>query len=176
MLGAMRCVGTLTALVLLAGCSGLSSLSTGSDAPRPTLSPNEQAVVRAQVQAALREERYADAWNQEVEAGADRRQLEAIAVAALEKDSGDATDMLTELRGKYGSLTPGATQRVNDLVQSRMSEGRWTDAAELAIAAAADAPTYSTAFRVYEQTPPRHAADVLEVIQDARAEAQEVGG
>ena len=44
-------------------------------------------------------------------------------------------------------------------------------AAELAITAADDQPTYAHAFQVYEQAPPRKAADVLLVIQDARKEA-----
>ena len=68
-------------------------------------------------------------------------------------------------------MSEGARQRVDDLVRDRMTQGRWELAAELAIKAADDRPAYAHAFRVYEQAPPRKAADVLLVIQDARKEA-----
>ncbi len=175
MLGPMRC--TLAAVMLgvltLVGCSGVRSLSDSSDAAGPELGESEQAVVRGQIEAALRESRFADAWNQEVELGSAQERMEAIALAALEDESGDAEDMFGELRAKWGGLSEGARQRVEDVVRERMTAGRWELAAEQAITAADDPQALSHAFRVYEQTPARKAAAVLKVIQDARKEAAE---
>lgn len=163
----------LLALVLAPlGCSGVRSLTDAREAAGPPLGETEQAMVRGQVEDALQEKRFAEAWNQEVELGASRERLESIAIAALEDDDGDAADMVAELRAKWGGLSEGARTRVEDLVRERMAEGRFELAAELAITAADDAPAYTHAFRVYEQTPARKAADVLRVIQDARKEAE----
>ncbi|MDJ0976697.1 MAG: hypothetical protein QNJ98_19735 [Planctomycetota bacterium] len=163
---------SLAAALVLAGCSSVRSLTDARDAAGPPLGEAEASLVRGQVETALKEKRFADAWNQEIELGASRERFEAIAIAALEDDDGDAEDMFEQLRAKYGGLSEDARLRVDDLVRERMSEGRFELAAELAITAADDAPTYAHAFRVYEGTPARKAADVLQVIQEARAEAQ----
>ena len=97
----------LLALTLAAGCSGVDSLS--ADAPK--LSDAERDDVRAQVEKAIEQQRFNLAWNQEVQAGADRERLERVAVEALRARSRHAPSMFTELRERHGASAPTRARR-----------------------------------------------------------------
>ena len=151
-------------LLTLAACSGVKSLSEA----REPLQGNEPAAVRRTSDAALKEERFSDAWNLEAAAGEDRARLEGVALASLEAERGPYEDMFAELRAKFGGLSPAARARVYALVVKRLGERRWTDDVEIELLAAEDPPTFKAAWAVYERTPPKDALAVLETIQEAR--------
>ncbi len=150
-------------------CSDLAALDTGGDSP--ALSGEEQATVRVQVDKALAEQRYKVAWNQEVAAGADRGRLEAIALTALEAQSGHADDMFVALRTKHGGLSASARERVDGLVATARESGSWSRALDLELLTADDPPAFTRAWSVYRAAPPDRATALLESIQEAKEEA-----
>jgi hypothetical protein len=156
-------------LLTLAACSGVRGLS---DAREP-LQGEEPATVRRTADAALKEGRYADAWNLEAAAGEDRARLETIALASLEADRGPYEDMLAQLRTKFGGLTPAGRARVDTVVAAQMGERKWKVAAQTEIDAADDPPTYKAAWAVYDRTPAKDALAVLETIQKARKDYED---
>lgn len=162
----MRLAVALAAL-LLAACSGPTSLRSGRD---PLVSdPAEVASVRAKVDQAVKEGQYADAWNLEAAAGRDRARLEAIALASLAADEGPYEKMFAELLGAFHGLTPEARARVGVESKKAMDASKWERAAEIELVAAEDAPAYKAAFAVYERTPVGDALGVLRKIERARA-------
>jgi len=130
--------------------------------------PSEVSAVRAKVDQAVKEGKFADAWNLEAAAGRDRLRLESIAVASLAADEGPYEKMFAELVGTYRGLSPEARERVGVESRKAIEAERWGRAAEIEIAAAEDAPAYKAAFGVYERTPAGDALDVLERIERAR--------
>lgn len=149
----------------IAGCSGVSSLSTSKTL---VTDGGEVAAVHAKVDQAVKEGKYADAWDLEAAAGRDRARLESIALASLAADDGPYEKMLTELIGAFHGLTPEARARVGAESKKSMEALKWDRAAEIEIAAAEDAPAYKAAFGVYERTPPSDALSVLERIEKSR--------
>ncbi len=154
--------------LVLGACSSIRSLD---EDPLP-LSASEKAHVGTQVDKALEKRRWETAWNQAVDAGADRGRLETIALGALQDDDGAAEDMLEALVGKWGGLTPTARGRVQALVKAALVEDDWGRAVEIEILAAEDAPTYQAAWDLYSGAPPRRAESLLEAITGARGDAE----
>ena len=149
----------------VAGCSGVSSLSTSRAL---VTDGGEVAAVRAKVDQAVKEKKFADAWDLEVASGQDRARLETIALASLAADEGPSEKMLAELIGTFHGLSPDARARVGAESKRAMEAKKWGRAAEIEIMAAEDAPAYKAAFGVYERTPPSDALAVLELIEKAR--------
>jgi hypothetical protein len=158
----------MLAWVCLPACSGISSLDGGDGGS--SLSASEQDAVRGQVTKAVEARRWKVAWNQEIEAGADRERLEEIAVSALGDRSRHAADMLTALRERHGALSQRGRSRISAWVSKAQSEGRWARAVELELSSADDPPTFSRAWVVYQQAPPELAPDLLSSIKEERAE------
>jgi len=159
----------VTALFLaLAACAGVRGLD---EDPLP-LSTDERARVGRQVDKALEERRWTTAWNQAVDAGADRARLEGVALAALKDDDGAAEDMFEALLAKWGGLTPDARGRVTELVQQALRDRHWERAVEMELLTAEDAPAYAAAWALYDDAPPNKAEDVLQAITEARAERE----
>jgi hypothetical protein len=102
-------------VLALTGCAGVSDLT----APATPALGDRSGAVRAKADAAVKEGKYADAWNLEAQAGSDRGRLEAIALASLEADRGPYEDMLKALRTKFGGLTPAGRARVEALVRAK---------------------------------------------------------
>lgn len=160
-----RLAAALSLLVPLAACSGVASLSTS----RPLVSDSgEVSAVHAKVDQAVKEKRFADAWDLEAASGKDRARLETIAIASLAADEGPYEAMLKELIGEFHGLSPQARSRVGAESKKAMEAKNWDRAAEIEIAAAEDAPAYKAAFAVYELTPPTDALSVLTQIDTAR--------
>lgn len=154
----------LLSLAALAACTSVADLGRPS---RPLLG-DEPVLVRNKSDEALKQERWADAWNLEKEAGADRARLEEIALVTLEHEHSDAADMFQRLREKFGGISEGAKQRVADLTQKAIAGREWKRAAEIQILAADDPPTYKGAWDVYVQTPVSENLAILMRIQKAR--------
>src|SRR5688572_1965377 len=114
------------AILLLAGCSGVTSL----DEPRRPLLPGEPPTVREKSEQALAAKDYGAAWTHEFHAGADRARLETIFLAALAADAGNADDMMEQLRKAHGGLTPASETRVKEIATRAESEKKWVHAAE----------------------------------------------
>ena len=161
-------------LLLLGACSGIEAIDAGSSGP--SLSGSEQQTVRGQVDKAVAAGRWKVAWNQEIEAGADRERLEKIAVGALGDRSRHAGDMLTALRERWGNLSPDGRRQVESWVAEARSEGRWSRAMDLELLAADDPPTFQRAWALYQAAPPEFAPDLLDEIKDARADLSEDEG
>lgn len=155
----------LLALTLAAGCSGVDSLS--ADAPK--LSDAERDDVRAQVEKAIEQQRFNLAWNQEVQAGADRERLERVAVEALRARSRHAPSMFTELRERHGGLSADARTKVTLQTDAAKQEGLWSRAVQIELMTADDPPAYAGAWAVYRAAPPDQAPDLLAAITDAKA-------
>lgn len=164
-----------TAVVLafaLAGCAGVSDLSS----PPSAGVADHASDVRRKVDEATAAGRYEDAWNLEAQAGTDRARLEAIALASLRAGKGPYEDMFAALRKKFGGLSTEARAKVDALALEREQAGRWDDAVDVQLVTADDAPAYEAAWEVYRRTPVRNALDVLEAIEDARAQATPATG
>lgn len=114
--------------------------------------------------------RWKVAWNQEIEAGADRAQLQEIALAALADRSRHAGDMLAALHQRFGALPAAGRARVDGLVREAKSEGHWSRALDIELLSADDAPAFSQAWALYQDAPVERAPDLLEAIQEARAD------
>jgi hypothetical protein len=154
----------LLVLAALAACAGPTALDTEP----MTLSPSEAAAVRVRVEEARRAGDFGAAWNQAVELGGERTELETIALDALEANHPSAGDMLKALVGKYERLTPAGRERVTAMSADAVRRGRVRRAVDIEIQAAEDAPTYSGAWRLYREVPPNRAEAVLSAIRDAR--------
>ena len=154
-----------------AGCAGIGEL--GEAGSSPTLSPSEQSAVRGQVSQAISARRWKVAWNQEIEAGADRTRLQDIALQALADRSRHAGDMLAALRERYGALSAAARAQVDNLVSRAKEEGRWTRAMELELLSADDPPSFSRAWALYQGAPVELAPGLLEAIQEAREDLED---
>ena len=170
----------LTILLLLvavgSGCSGISALDATGDAQTagaPGLSQGEQAAVRSQVSRAVDAGRWKIAWNQEVEAGADRAALERIALGALHDDSRHAEDMLTALRERWGALSSDGRAQVSGWVVEATAEGRWRRALGLELLSADDPPAFTRAWALYQGAPVELAPELLDDIQGAREDYAE---
>lgn len=165
-----------TILLLLAavgaGCSGISALDTAPDGSSG-LSQGEQAAVRSQVSRAVDAGRWKIAWNQEVEAGADRAALERIALGALRDDSRHAEDMLKALRERWGALSAEGRARVNGWVVEAKAEGRWRRALGLELLSADDPPAFTRAWALYQGAPVELAPELLDDIKGAREDYAE---
>ncbi len=159
----------IQALIAGSACSGISGL----DEPAAELSTSERATVREQVDAAVEAKTYRAAWDQEVTAGADRTRLERVALAALENHSRHAPDMFEALREKWGALQPAAREQVSTWTAAAQQREEWGRALELELITADDPPAFTRAFAVYKAAPPLFAPDLLEEIQDARADHEE---
>ena len=160
-------LSTVALLALAAGCSGVRELSSPS---RP-LSASESQTVRAKSDELKAQKKWTDAWDQEVQAGADRGRLEGIALASLEADDGPFEDMLEQLRKKFGGLTDGGKAKVREIATAAEGKSDWKRAADVWIATADDAPEYKAAFDLYARatgTNVKYAPDVLKRIQNAR--------
>jgi len=155
--------------LLFGACSGVGAI----DAPRRPLAGSEPQTVRQKSEEALSKKDYATAWNHELHAGADRSRLEAIFLAALAADDGDAEDMIGQLRQAHGGLTPEAQAKVKETATAAEGRGEWTTSAEIHLLAASDPPEFSAAWDVYRRAPPKDALAVLETIQEARKEHEE---
>ena len=158
---------TALGLLLAAGCSGVTELSTRT---RP-LSGGETQAVRTKSDEMVAAKKFADAWDQEVQAGADRGRLEAIALASLEADTGPYEDMVEELRKKHGGLTPAGQAKVKRVAEAAEGKGDWKRACDVLLVTADDAPDYKAAWDLYARATGqnlKHAPDVLERIQKAR--------
>jgi hypothetical protein len=160
--------GALACLVL-AGCSGVADITT---ARRP-LAPEEQAIVHRKADEALAARDWKAAWEQEVEAGADRGRLESIFLASLVADAGPYEDMHAKLVAKFGSLTPEAMARAVRLANDAEGRGEWKRGVDVLILVSEDAPRYRPAWELYSRVPTKDAPDVLHRIQDARKEWEE---
>ena len=168
--GVLRlCLGLALGACLLGGCSGIRSL----DGPGASPAPSEQEAIRHQVDLALGEGRYKTAWNQEIEAGAERVRLEAIALAALADSSAHAADMFVALRKKWGSLSAPVRKRVDQLIAEAKSAAKWTRALKLELDTADDPPAFQRAWALYASAPVDWAPTLLEELQDAQADANE---
>jgi hypothetical protein len=150
--------------LLLAACTGAADLK----GPDRTVPADASAALRRKADEALTEAKYADAWNLEAQAGSDRARLEAIAVASLDADNGPYEDMMKALRGKFGGLSADARSRVSAVTKKFEADRKWTDAAEVEIVTADDAPAYQGAWGVYTRTPVKDALDVYQRIEKAR--------
>jgi len=135
--------------------------------------PSEQDAIRHQVAQAVAAGRYKAAWNQEIEAGAERARLEAVALAALAHDSGQAEAMFAALRAKWGNLGPSSRARVEALVAEAKGLGKWTQALRLELKTADDPPAYKLAWALYASAPVDRASALLGDIKDAQADAKE---
>lgn len=158
------------------GCSGISALDGAGDGAgdaAPALSPPEQQAVRTQVSRAVEAGRWKIAWNQEVEAGADREALERIALAALQADSRHAGDMLAALRERWGPLSGAGRARVTGWVSEAKADGRWRRALSLELLSADDPPAFARAWALYQGAPVEFAPDLLDDIKGARADFAE---
>lgn len=157
-------------LLGLGACSGIEGLDgpTGGGGGPPALNSTETASVRGQVDKAVAARRWKVAWNQEIEAGADRERLEAIAVGALGDRSRHAEDMLDALRARHGALSPTGRAQVDSWAQEAQAEGHWLRAVTLELQSADDPPAYVRAWAVYRAAPVEIAPDLLEAITDAR--------
>jgi len=151
-------------------CSGISGLDAAPGADS-ALSAGEQSAVRRQVAQAVEAKRWKIAWNQEIEAGADREALEEIALSALRDDSRHAEDMLDALRGRWGALREPGRARVTTWVSEARAAGLWSRAMTLELLSADDPPTYARAWALYRDAPVELAPDLLEDIKDARKDA-----
>jgi hypothetical protein len=159
----MRALLVLIALAATA-CSRVAALDT-----RPMdLSEPERAAVREQADRSRGEKEWKDAWNQEVEAGADRARLETIALEAAADSDGDAKDMFAELRRRWGGLSETAQDGLARVLQKAEAEKDYGLAVEVLILAADDAPTYAGAWDLYRRAPPDEAVDILGEIRLAR--------
>lgn len=135
------------------------------------LSASEQEAVRAKIDRTLATDgqvAWAAAWDQEVQAGADRTRLARIAVGALQAQDSDAEEMFKALVRKWGALEPAQRGAVSVQVEAAIAKGDWERALELEIVTADDAPAYSRAWALYERAPARQGADLLAEIQAAR--------
>lgn len=153
----------------LGACSGISSL----EGPGASPAPSEQEAIRHQVERALGEGRYKTAWNQEIEAGADRARLETIALSALAENSAHAADMFTALREKWGQLSAPGRKRVDELIAAAKSADKWIRALSLELDTADDPPAYLRAWSLYAAAPVARAPALLEGLQAAQAAARE---
>ena len=163
----MRMAGLLA--LALAGCSGVHSI----DEPRRPLQGGEPQTVRQKADESLAKKEYATAWNHELQAGAAPARLEAIFLAALAADDGDAEDMIAQLRKSQGGLSSEAQAKVAEIATAAEGRGEWTRAAEIHVVAAKDPPEFSAAWDVYRRAPPKDALAVLETIQQARKDLEE---
>jgi hypothetical protein len=158
-------------LALLAAASLTCSACSGVRAPTgPTrpLAPNEVQVVRKKSEEAVQQKAWAVAWDQEIEAGADRGRLEDIMLASLAADSGPYEDMIAELEKKWGGLSESAQTRAATLASESEGKKDFKLATDILILTANDAPEYRAAWDLYGRAPPKNAGDVLERIQKAR--------
>jgi hypothetical protein len=108
------------------------------------------------------------AWDQEIEAGADRGRLEEITLAAMAEDSGPYEDMVAQLKKKWGGLSEGAQAKATALANQAEGKGDVARAADVLILTANDAPEYRAAWDLYGRAPVKKAGDVLDKIQKAR--------
>lgn len=159
-----RLASVLLVAALLAGCSGVDDLSGG----RPKLTDSERDDVRVQVEKALQRKRFNLAWNQEVQAGADRARLETIALGALRARSRHAGDMFAALRERHGGLSEDARAAVGLQTAAAVAAGRWHRAVAIELMTAEDPPAYRGAWAVYRDAPPDRAPALLEAITDAK--------
>ncbi len=159
-------VAALAALLAagLGACSGVGSLS--GDAPK--LSSAEKDTVRLQVEKALTQKRFNLAWEQEVAAGADRAQLERIALLALRGRSGHTSSMLAALRERDGDLTPETRALITQEADAAKRAGRWERAVEIELQAAGDPPTFAAAWALYRAAPADRAPGLLKAITAAK--------
>ena len=158
----------LICCLILGACASIRGLD---EDPLP-LSTTEKARVNTQVDKALAGNDWDAAWNQTVDAGADRSRLEAVALAALADKDGAAPDMFEALVEKWGALTPPARGQVAALVEASVAENDWDRAVELELLTAEDAPTYAAAWVVYDRAPPSKAEAVLAAIVEARSDRE----
>ena len=161
-------VCALLSLALFTACSGVRELS-GS--PR-SLSGTESQAVRRKSDELRAQKKWAEAWDQEVEAGGDRARLEAITIASLDADEGPFEEMLAQLRKKFGGLTDGGKASATEIATRAEGKNDWKRAADVLLATAEDAPDYKAAFDLYARatgTNVKHAPAILEKIQAARA-------
>ncbi len=167
MVSALRLFGMLALVQAVAACS-----IRGLDEPRADLSEAERASVAAQVDRAVADERWKEAWNQGVDGGLDRPSLEEVALAALAAKESQGEDMVEKLVEEYGALSVEAQAKADAVAEGHEKAGKWKWAARVLIATAADAPVYRKAWLLYERAPPNRAPDVLEVILEARTEKE----
>jgi hypothetical protein len=154
----------LPGVLLVGGCTRVSSL----DSEPMELTSQERSAVQAQVDRSREAKEWKDAWNQEVQAGADLARLEAIAVETAADGDSDAKEMFRELHAKGWTLSPAGRARLQAAVAQAQEKGDWDDAAEILILSADDPPKYAEAWALYEKAPPSDAEDVLEEIRKAR--------
>jgi hypothetical protein len=148
----------------LSACSGVGSLT--ADAPK--LTSAEKDSVRVQVEKALTQKRYNLAWEQEVAAGADRAQLERIALLALRGRSGHAESMLAALRERHGDLTPEMRALITQEAEAAKASRHWERAVQIELQAAGDAPAYEAAWALYRAAPADRAPGLLKAITAAK--------
>lgn len=162
----LAAISAIATLVLpAAGCSGVSPLSGSKTL---VSEQGEVAAVHAKVDEAVKDGKYADAWDLESAAGQNRGRLESITLASLAADEGPYEKMFVELIKTFHGLSPEARARVGAESKKAMESKKWDRAASIELAAAEDAPAYKAAFGVYERTPPSDALAVLEAIERAR--------
>jgi hypothetical protein len=167
MLSALRLLGMLAFVLAAAACS-----IRGLDEPRADLSETERASVAAQVDRAVADERWKEAWNQGVDGGLDRSSLEDVALAALAAKESQGEDMVARLVEEYGALSVEAQAKADAVAEAHEKAGAWKWAARVLVATDADAPAYPKAWLLYDRAPPKKAPDVLEVILEARTEKE----
>ena len=154
---------------LLGGCSSIGTLDGSAASP----APSEQEAIRQQVQQAVGEGRYKTAWNQEIAAGGIRADLEGIALAALKGNSGHSGDMFAALRSKWGALGADSRKQVTALTEAAETAGNWVRALHIELQTADDPPAFTRAWAVYAAAPVGRAPALLEVLQEAQADAAE---
>jgi hypothetical protein len=150
--------------LLLASCSGVRE-PTGPSRP---LAPGETQVVRKKSAEAVAQKEWAVAWDQEVEAGADRARLEEITLSAMAADSGPYEDMVAALQKKFGGFTDAALARATALAHEFEGKGDFSRAVDIQLLIANDPPEYKAAWDLYGRAPVKKAGAVVDAIQKAR--------
>ena len=156
-------------LLLLAACTTIRGL----DEKSRRFEASERRRVEGQVEQAVEKGAWAAAWNQAIDLGADRERMESILLAAIEDDAGIAEDMMDEIRARWGGLSPAGAERARLLSGAAWDERDYERAVEIELLVADDVPRYLRAWERYDQAPPKEAPDLLELILEAKAEAEE---
>ena len=171
MLVAVRSVVALLLLALVLGaCTSVKTLDT----PARGFQPDAKARVAKRIQDAIDDKEWTAAWNMAVDMGATRAKFEDIAARAVIDDAAAEQDMVEALRARYGTLGPGFLTPVRAHVDHLIAVKKDLErAVEIELLTANDAPRYERAWAIYDHVPADDAPDVLEMIADARAEAEE---